>query len=91
MEAQGYAIENNLLYKDNKYTILLAKNECISAGKNIKLIKNVLFLIWNKIAQDDLKIMHKGAAEMWANINTKPLQGQMFRLFRSKIMGICVD
>ena len=28
---------------------------------------------------------------MWADINTKPLQGQMFRLFRSKVMGICVD
>ena len=35
--------------------------------------------------------MHKGAAVMWADINTKPLQGQMFRLFRSKVMRICFD
>ena len=26
MEAQGYTIENNVLYQDNKSTILLAKN-----------------------------------------------------------------
>ena len=33
MEAQGYAIENNILYQDNKFTILLAKNGRMSAGK----------------------------------------------------------
>ena len=26
MEAQGYTMENNILYQDNKSTILLAKN-----------------------------------------------------------------
>ena len=91
MEAQGYTIENNLLYQDNKSTILLAKNGRLSAGKNSKHIKNRFFLVCDKIAQGDLQIMHRGAPVMWADINTKPLQGQMFRLFRSKVMGICVD
>ena len=44
MEAQGYAIENNNLYQDNKSTILLEKNGRMSAGKNSKHIKNVFFL-----------------------------------------------
>ena len=39
MEAQGYTIENNILYQDNKSTILLAKNGRMSAGKNSKHIK----------------------------------------------------
>ena len=34
MEARGYTIENNILYQDNKSTILLAKNGRMSAGKN---------------------------------------------------------
>ena len=31
---------------------------------------------------------HRGTKEMWADGNTKPLQGAEFRLFRSKVMGI---
>ena len=43
MEAQGYTIKNNILYQDNKSTILLAKNGRMSAGKNSKHIKNRFF------------------------------------------------
>ena len=37
MEEQGYTIENNLLYQDNKSTILLAKNGRKSARKKSKI------------------------------------------------------
>ena len=40
MEAQGYTISTNVLYQDNKSTILLAKNGRMSAGKNSKHIHN---------------------------------------------------
>ena len=49
MEAQGYTIESNLLYQDNKSTILLAENRRMSAGKNSKHIMNNFFL--DKVAQ----------------------------------------
>ena len=39
MESQGYTIESNVLYKDNKSTILLAKNGRMLAGKNSRHIK----------------------------------------------------
>ena len=64
-EAQGYTIDNNVLYQDNKSTILLAKNGRISAGKNRKHIKNRFFLITDKVAQGDLKIEHMGTDSMW--------------------------
>ena len=54
MEAQGYTIENNILYQDNKSTILLAKNGRMLAGKNSKHIKNRFFLITDKVAQREL-------------------------------------
>ena len=40
MEAQSYAIANNILYQDNKSTILLANNVRMSASKKSKHIKN---------------------------------------------------
>ena len=43
MEAQGYTIENNNLYKDNKSTILLTKYGRMPAWKNSRHIKNSFF------------------------------------------------
>ena len=91
MENQGYPIKNNTLYQDNKSTILLAKNGRISTGKNSKHIKNQFFLITDKVTQGDLKICHMGTKEMWADINTKPVQGQLFRILRAEMMGVTVD
>ena len=28
---------------------------------------------------------------MWADINTKPVQGNLFRIFRSEMIGVAVD
>ena len=64
-EAQGYTIDNNILYQDNKSTILLAKNGRMSVEKNSKYTKNRFFLITHKVAQGDLKIEHKGTDDMW--------------------------
>ena len=91
MEAQGYTIESNLLYQDNKSTILLAKNGRMSAGKGSKHINNRFFLITDKVAQGDLDIKHQPTKQMWADINTKPLQGQLFREMRAQLMGVAVD
>ena len=43
------------------------------------------------MAQGDVEIQHRGTKVMWADVNTKPLQGQMFREFRSHLMGISVN
>ena len=64
MEAQVYAIENNILYQDNNSTILMAKNGRMSAGKNSKHIKNRFFLITDKVFIWYLDIQHKGIDEM---------------------------
>ena len=91
MEAQGYPIENNILYQDNKSTILSTKNGRMSAGNNSKHIKNRFFLITDKVAQGVLEICQMGTKEMWADINTKPVQGQLFRIFRAELMGVAVE
>ena len=45
-------------------------------------IKNCCLLITEIVTQEDLKIQHKGTEEMWVNRKTKPLPGNMFRVFR---------
>ena len=88
---QRYTIKKNILYQDNKSTILLAKNSRMSAGKNMKHIKNSFFLITDKIAQEELKIQHTGTEEMRADMNTDPRQGVKFRVTRAQVMGIEVE
>ena len=75
MESQGYTIESNVLYQDNKSTILLAKIGRMPDGKNSRHIKNRFFLITDKVAQGNLEIWHMGTKSMWADVNTKPVQG----------------
>ena len=91
MEAQEYTIDNNILYQDNKSTILLAKNGRMSAGKNSKHIKNRFLLITDKVAQGDLKIQHKGTDKMWADVNTKPTKGERFRFMRGEVIGVSAE
>ena len=59
VEAQGYTIESNLLYQDNKSTILLAKNGRMSAGKNSKHIKTDVSLSLTRLP----KMMSR--SDMW--------------------------
>ena len=48
-------------------------------------------MITDKIEKGDVTVEHRGTEEMWADGNSKPLQGAGFRLFRSKVMGILED
>ena len=75
VEAQGYTIDTNLLYQDNKSTIILAKNGRMSAGKNSKHTQNRFFFIADKVAKGDVKIRHMGIKLMWVDVNTKPVKG----------------
>ena len=63
----------------------------MSAGKANIHIKNRLFLITDKITQDELAVQHRGTELIRADCNTKPLQGNGFWMFRSVLIGITLD
>ena len=48
MEARRYIIDNNLLYQDDKLTVLLAKNGRTLIGKTRQNIHHQFFLIPDK-------------------------------------------
>ena len=60
----------------------------MSNGKASRHIHHRLFLIKDRIKKGGVSVEHHGTKEMWADGNTKHLQGAGFRLFRSKVMGI---
>ena len=63
----------------------------MSAGKNSKYTKNRFFLITDKVAQRELDIRHMGTKSMWADVNTKPVKGALFRIVRSGMMEVPVQ
>jgi hypothetical protein len=57
MEAQGYKVKDNILFQDNKSSILLKKNEKASSSKRTKHINIQHCFIVNRVASGDLSIV----------------------------------
>ena len=88
IQAQGYEVTKNILMQDNKPTILLAKNGRFSSSKRTKHTKNRYFMIKDKIGKGEIIIQYCPTGDIWADINTKALQGALFYKMRARLMGI---
>jgi hypothetical protein len=73
MEAQGYQVQDNILFQDNKSAILLEKNGKALSSKCTKHVNIWYFFI---------------TRDMIGDFMTKPLQGALFQKFRDQIMGV---
>ena len=92
IEAQGYTVEHNILYQDNKSTILLAANGRSSSSKRTKHIEHRFFLIKDKIVRGDVEIKHAPTEDMWSDVLTKPQQGMLLKIMsRAELMNCDVD
>jgi hypothetical protein len=58
IEAQGYSIEQNILFQDNQSPMQLEVNGSFSSSKHTKHIKCRYYFICDKIADDDLEVMY---------------------------------
>ena len=90
LKAQGYDVSENILYQDNKSSILLEKNGKASSSKRTRHISIRYFFVTDRIAKGELTIEWCPTANMIADFMTKPLQGSLFRKFRDIVMGIDV-
>ena len=90
LKAQGYAVTENILYQDNKSSILLEKNGRASSSKRTRHISIRYFFVTEKKAKGELTIEWCPTADMIADFMTKPLQGVLFRKFRDIVLGIDV-
>ena len=88
LQAQGHEIKKNILMQDNKSTILMATNGKFSCSKRTKHILNRYFMIKDKIGRGEIIIQYCPTGDMWADINTKALQGGLFYKMRARLMGV---
>ena len=87
MEAQGYRIDRNVLYQDNKSTILLLENGKQSAGKRLRALNIWYFFIHDQKEKGNINIEYCPTKQMWADPMTKPLQGSDFKYMADRLMG----
>ena len=87
LQAQGYAINENVFEQDNESAMKLEKNGRMSAGPKSQHIDIRYFWIRDRIRQECITIRHCPTLQMVADFFTKPLQGNLFRKLRDVIMG----
>jgi hypothetical protein len=87
LEAQGFTIEKNILYQDNKSAILLETNGKRSSGPKTRAMNIRYFFITDQIEQGNIAVEYCPTDEMTGDFFTKPVQGHKFRKFKAEIMG----
>ena len=87
MEAQGYGIKRNILFQDNKSTILLENNGKRSSSKRTRAFNIRYFFLTDQIEKGNLEVVYCPTTEMDGDFFTKPLQGSTFAKFKKR-MGV---
>ena len=80
--AQGWAVNSNIVYQDNKSAILLETNGVASSSKRTRHIDIRFYFVKDRIAAGELSIEFCPTDEMWGDYFTKPLQGAKFLFLR---------
>jgi len=87
MREQGYDATSNILMQDNQSTMKLLINGQKSSSKRTKHINVRFFFAKDVIDRGDMTVEYCPTKEMWADVLTKPLQGELFRVMRSNLQG----
>ena len=79
LKAQGYRILDNVLFQDNKSSIILEKNRKSLSSKLTKHINIRCLFITDRVAQGNVLLVWCPTGDMIRYFMTKPLQGDLFR------------
>ena len=91
LDAQGYNINDCVVYQDNKSAILLEENGRASSSKRTRHINIRYYFVTDRVNCGEVKIRHCPTAEMIGDYFTKPLQGGIFTKLRDRILNIQTD
>ena len=91
LEAQGYNINDCIIYQDNKSTILLEQNGRASSSKCTRHNNICYYFVTDRINCGEINLKYCPTTEMLGDYFTKPLQGALFNKFRDRILNIQVD
>ena len=87
IEAQGFKVNINIVYRDNTSTMKLEENGKESSGKRTRHFSIKLFYATDLIKRKEMKIIYCPTEEMVADYMSKPLTKTSFNKFRGKIMN----
>ena len=87
MESLGFKLDPVVMHQDNMSTISLAKNGCSNSDRT-KHIKIRYFFIKQFLDSGEFEIEHCPTDIMLADLLTKPLQGEKFKILRDKLLGL---
>jgi hypothetical protein len=87
IEAQGYLINENIVYQDNQSAILLERNGKKSSSKRTRHLNIRYFMVTDQVEKGNISIKYCPTDEMIGDFMTKGLQGVKFAKFRKAIMG----
>jgi hypothetical protein len=68
LEAQGYDVDKNIVYQDNKSAILLETNGKKSSGKRTHALNIHYFFITDQVEKGNAQIEHCGTTTTWSEI-----------------------
>jgi hypothetical protein len=84
--AQGHSVEKAVMYQDNQSTMALIKKGR-STAESTRHIAIRFYFIKDKVDSNELRIEYMPTEDMIADILTKPLQGELFRSLRKKLLN----
>jgi hypothetical protein len=76
LEEQGYKIDKNILYQDNKSTILLEENGRRSAGRRSRALNIRYYFVTDQVERKNLQIQYCPTDKMTADFMSKSLHFQ---------------
>jgi len=83
IEEQGYEVKENILFQDNKSSILLESNGRKSAGKRSRHINIRYLFVTDQVKMGNVEIRHCPTEGMFRDYMTKPLKEKKFRKYDS--------
>lgn len=86
LQAMGYSQRPAVIHQDNKSAIYLEENGRSNAGRT-RHLNTRYFFVKDKIESKEVTVVHTRTEAMVADFFTKPLQGKLFRDFRSVILN----
>ena len=75
MEAQGWTIEQNLVFQDNLSTIRLATTGVLSSSSRTKHINAMYYFINDKQDEGEVEVHYCPTGKMGSDVLNKPKQG----------------
>ena len=88
LRAQGYGVNESLIYRDNQASMKLENNGKSSSSSRTRHFNIKYFYITDLIKRGSMKTRYCSTDNMIADYMTKPLMGRKFHQFRQSIMNL---